>query len=98
MEEKQAALHRMILSSEGPRLEFKERFTTAIDREVVALANTGGGEILIGVADSTTRRARSEELRALSFEAEYTRYLSGASTISPQRIDDLSYNIARRKE
>jgi len=142
MEKKRVMIHQMILDGEGPRLEFKEQFTTAIDREMVALANAGGGNILVGVADdstitgledvpqrleervmglcrtniqppltpvietvslpegmvmvirvpegeqkpytangicyvragSTTRRARPAELRALSFEAEYTRF------------------------
>jgi ATP-dependent DNA helicase RecG len=142
VEDKRAKVHRLILAGEGPGVEFKERFTPAVDREIVAMANAGGGAILIGVADdstlvgleeapqrleepvmglcrtniqpaltpvvetvslaegtvavirvpegkqkpytangicyvrsgSTTRRARPEELRALSFEAEYTRF------------------------
>jgi len=142
VEEKQDIIRQMILNGEGPRIEFKGRFTTAIDREMAALANAGGGSILIGVADDsavtglvespqrleerimglcrtniqpsltpaieitplsegtvieiqvpegqqkpytangicyvragpTTRHARPEELRSLSFETEYTRF------------------------
>lgn len=134
-------VRQLILAGEGPQLEFKERFTPALDREIVALANRSGGTVLVGVADdstvvslaepprqieervmglcrnnvrptltpgittvafdegtilvitvpegsqkpytandicyvragSTTRRARPEELRALSFETDYTR-------------------------
>ncbi len=135
-------LNNIILAGEGPTVEFKERFTPDIAREIAAFANAGGGLLLLGVADdstvvgvdeplraveerimnlcrnnikppvtpqveevalgegrvvvirvpegaqkpytandicyvragSTTRRARPEELRALSFEYEYTRY------------------------
>jgi len=136
------AVRQLVLAGEGPHLEFKEQFTPTLDREIVALANGGGGTVLLGVADdstvvglaglprrieervmglcrnnirpaltpkvaavsldeglilvmtvpegaqkpytandicyvragSTTRRARPEELCALSFEADYTRF------------------------
>lgn len=134
-------IRQLIDQGEGPTVEFKREFTTAIDREIVGLANTGGGIVLVGVADNstvvgiddpqytadrvmglcrtnikppiipeiattdvdsrlvlaikvaegeqkpytasdicyvragaTTRRARPEELRRLSFDAEYTAY------------------------
>lgn len=162
MEKKKEIIRHKILGGEGPRVEFKEQFTTAIDREMVALANTGGGSILIGVADdssivglkevpqrleervmglcrtniqpsltptvevipfsdgtvvdvrvpegqqkpytangicyvragSTTRRARPEELRSLSFEAEYTRF--ERTMVTGFAFEDL--NLARLRD
>jgi ATP-dependent DNA helicase RecG len=156
MEEKRAKIHQMILAGEGPGVEFKEQFTSAIDREMVAMLNAGGGAILIGVSDdsaivgleqtpqqleervmglcrtnihpsftpdvqavsfpqgtvlvlqvpegkqkpytansicyvragSTTRRARPEELRSLSFEAEYTRF--ERTIVSGFALEDLN--------
>ena len=156
MEEKRAHIHQLILAGEGPGVEFKEQFTPAIDREMVAMLNAGGGAIFIGVSDdsaivgleqtlqrleervmglcrtnihpactpdvqavsfpqgtvlvlqvpegkqkpytansicyvragSTTRRARPEELRSLSFEAEYTRF--ERTVVSGFAFDDLN--------
>ena len=44
----------LIDQGEGPTVEFKEDFTTAIAREIVAFANGSGGVILVGVADDGT--------------------------------------------
>lgn len=153
------AIHQIIRGGEGPRVEFKAQFTTALDREIAALANGGGGDILIGIADdsaivglsetpqrleervmglcrtniqpsitptvetvslpegtvmivhvpegkqkpytakgicyvragSTTRRAHPDELRALSFEAEYTRF--ERTVVTGLTLEDL--NLAR---
>lgn len=41
----------MIAEGEGLTVEFKEQYTTKIDRDMVAFANTKGGYILLGVAD-----------------------------------------------
>lgn len=152
-------VRQLILAGEGPEVEFKEQFTPALDREIVALANGGGGTILLGVADdstvvglaglprqieerimglcrnnvrppltpevatvalnegtilmvtvpegsqkpytannicyvragSTTRRARPEELRALSFEADYIRF--ERTIVASMAFEDL--NLAR---
>jgi ATP-dependent DNA helicase RecG len=155
-------VQQLILAGEDPSVEFKEQFTTAVDREMVAMLNAGGGAILIGVSDdgaivglqdsprqleervmglcrtnvhpsftpavqvvslpegtvlvldvpkgqqkpytangvcyvragSTTRRARPEELRALSFETEYTRF--ERTTVSGFVFEDL--NLARLQD
>ncbi|MFQ5856557.1 MAG: helix-turn-helix domain-containing protein, partial [Anaerolineae bacterium] len=47
-------LRQLIVHGEGPTVEFKREFTTAIDREMVGLANGGGGIVLVGVADDST--------------------------------------------
>jgi ATP-dependent DNA helicase RecG len=162
MEVKRAEIERVILAGEGPGVEFKEQFTTSVDREMVAMLNAGGGVILIGVSDdstvvglkdtpqrleervmglcrtsiappftpdvqavplpegtvlvlrvpegkqkpytansicyvragSTTRRARPEELRSLSFEAEYTRF--ERMPVSGFALEDL--NLARLQD
>jgi ATP-dependent DNA helicase RecG len=162
MEAKRAEIQRVILAGEGPGVEFKEQFTPAVDREMVAMLNAGGGVILIGVSDdstivglkdtprqleervmglcrtnispsftpdvetvslpqgavlvlrvpegkqkpytangicyvragSTTRRARPEELRSLSFEAEYTRF--ERTLVSGFTFEDL--NLARLQD
>lgn len=154
-------LQQLIDRGEGPTVEFKREFVTAIDREMVALANAGGGSVLVGVADdstivgvddpqsvadrimglcrtnikppltpeitmveidgcrvviidvpegeqkpytandicyvragATTRRARPEEMRRLSFETEYTAY--ERIPVADTTFDDL--NVARLQE
>ena len=42
----------IIKEGEGLTVEFKEKFTPKIDRDIVALANTKGGFIVFGVNDS----------------------------------------------
>lgn len=41
----------LVQKGEGTTLEFKERFSPSIVREIVALANSIGGRILLGVSD-----------------------------------------------
>ena len=41
----------LIEQGEGTTLEFEEKFSSSFAREVVALANTIGGKVLIGVSD-----------------------------------------------
>lgn len=154
-------IRRLIDQGEGPTVEFKREFTTAIDREMVGLANAGGGVVLVGIADdatiagvddpqriadrvmglcrtnvkppitpqistvetegkfvvvihvaegeqkpytandicyvragATTRRARPEELRRLSFDTEYTTYERTPATGTG--FDDL--NLAKLQD
>ena len=42
----------MIAEGEGLTVEFKEKYTPKIDRDIVALANSRGGVIILGVDDS----------------------------------------------
>ena len=61
----------LIQEGEGKTLEFKESLSSSFARELVALANTIGGKILIGVRDdgtvigvhdSNTIRARIQDI------------------------------------
>ena len=61
----------LIQEGEGTTLEFKESLSSSFARELVALANTIGGKILlgvrddgtvIGVHDSNTLRARIQDI------------------------------------
>jgi len=45
-------LHLLIKEGEGLTVEFKERYSPKIDRDLVAFANTKGGYILLGVDDA----------------------------------------------
>ncbi|MCF7887650.1 MAG: helix-turn-helix domain-containing protein [Candidatus Omnitrophica bacterium] len=49
---KSEELKLIIKEGEGLTVEFKEKFTSKIDRDVIALANSKGGLILLGVNDS----------------------------------------------
>ncbi|MEK7384374.1 MAG: ATP-binding protein, partial [Elusimicrobiota bacterium] len=49
MRDEQVAL--MIREGEGLAVEFKERYSSRIDQDIVAFANTRGGVILLGVSD-----------------------------------------------
>jgi ATP-dependent DNA helicase RecG len=42
----------IIKEGEGLTVEFKEKYTPKIERDIVALANSKGGLILLGVDDS----------------------------------------------
>ena len=61
----------LIQEGEGTTLEFKESLSSSFTREMVALANTIGGKILLGVRDdgtvigmhdSNTLRARIQDI------------------------------------
>ena len=41
----------LIREGEGLTIEFKERYSSRIDQDIVAFANTRGGTILLGVSD-----------------------------------------------
>lgn len=45
-------LQLLIAEGEGLTLEFKERYSSKIDRDIVAMANSKGGYILLGVDDN----------------------------------------------
>lgn len=47
-------LNLWISEGEGLTLEFKEQYSSKIDRDMVAFANTNGGYILLGIADDGT--------------------------------------------
>lgn len=44
-------LELLIKEGEGLTLEFKEKYTSKIDEDIVAFANTRDGKILLGVSD-----------------------------------------------
>lgn len=49
MRDEQVAL--LVREGEGLTVEFKERYSSRIDQDIVAFANTRGGTILLGVSD-----------------------------------------------
>jgi ATP-dependent DNA helicase RecG len=51
---KAADLKILVQEGEGTTLEFKEGFSGSLAREIVAMANTIGGRILLGVRDNGT--------------------------------------------
>jgi predicted HTH transcriptional regulator len=51
---KQSDLEILLQEGEGTTLEFKEGLSASFAREMVALANTLGGRILLGVRDDGT--------------------------------------------
>ena len=58
-------LRQIVANGEGPTVEFKREFNTAIDKELVAFANSNGGLVLIGVSDDAVIVGISEDLRRL---------------------------------
>ena len=68
---KQSDLAILLSEGEGTMLEYKESLSSSLARELVALANTAGGKILLGVrddgsvkgfADSNKERARIQDI------------------------------------
>ena len=51
---KSADLDILIQQGEGTTLEFKESLSSSFSRELVAMANTVGGKLLLGVRDDGT--------------------------------------------
>src|SRR3954454_5810552 len=51
---KRSDLDILLQEGEGTTLEFKEDLSSSFARELVALANTLGGKILLGVRDDST--------------------------------------------
>ena len=51
---KESDLNILLQEGEGTTLEYKERLSSSFGREVVAMANTLGGRILLGVRDDGT--------------------------------------------
>jgi len=56
----------LIAEGEGLTVEFKEKYTSKIDKDIVALANSKGGFILLGVNDSgeVTGEKLSNQMKA----------------------------------
>ena len=68
----------LIQEGEGTTLEFKESLSSSFARELVALANTIGGKILlgvrddgtvVGVQDTNTLRARIQDISILRYRS-----------------------------
>ena len=68
---KQSDLNILLREGEGTMLEFKENLSASFARELVAMANTIGGKILLGVrddgmvvsiTDSNSLRARIQDI------------------------------------
>lgn len=58
---KAADLYIMLQEGEGVMLEYKEALSSSLARELVVLANTAGGRILLGVRDDgTVKRMRNK--------------------------------------
>jgi predicted HTH transcriptional regulator len=89
-------LRRLVALGEGPHLEFKHRVPRPdrIAREVIALANTGGGKVLLGVGDDGALvgvKDTEEELYAL-------RGALDAHCEPPVRLRIEGVRISRRRE
>lgn len=63
---KPSELEILLHEGEGSMLEYKESLASSFARELVALANTAGGKMLLGVRDDGTVKGipDSNELRA----------------------------------
>ncbi len=72
----------LIQEGEGTTLEFKESLSSSFARELVALANTIGGKILLGVRDDGTVAGRVIEMTPEQRE-ELVRLLQKGEELSP---------------
>ncbi|MCJ7569680.1 MAG: ATP-binding protein, partial [Anaerolineales bacterium] len=63
---KPAEIAILLQEGEGSMLEYKEGLSASFARELVAMANTAGGKILLGVRDDGTVKGipDSNDLRA----------------------------------
>lgn len=89
-------LRRLVALGEGPHLEFKHRVPRPerIAREVIALANSGGGKVLVGVGDDGTLvglKDTEEELFALRDALE-------THCEPPVRLEIEGVRVSRRRE
>ena len=77
----------LIAEGEGLTTEFKEKYTSKIDRDMTALANTRGGIILLGVADDgqitgeTLTNQRKAEILSLGRNCDPHVPISGISAV-----------------
>jgi predicted HTH transcriptional regulator len=83
------SLTRLVTRGEGERLEFKRRVPEGprIAREVVALANAGGGRLLLGVADDgeiTGLKYATEEIFA--FRHAVKRYCRPPAAYESEKV------------
>ncbi len=72
-------LNILIQEGEGTTLEFKESLSSSFARELVALANTIGGKILLGVRDA----------EAVQHHEMVGRYLEDQGSISRRDVAEL---------
>ncbi|UOG72985.1 ATP-binding protein [Hymenobacter tibetensis] len=84
-------LHSLIRQGEGERLEFKKKTThpTRISRTLVSLANTHGGQVLVGVDDDgriVGVRDAEEEMYLLRQAAEH--YADPPLTLRIREIEE----------
>jgi hypothetical protein len=60
---KRSELEILLQEGEGTMLEYKEGLSASFARELVAMANTAGGKILLGVRDDSTVKGIRDEAR-----------------------------------
>jgi len=85
-------LNLIIKEGEGLTVEFKEKYTPKIDRDIVAFANTRGGFILIGVGDSGKRTGETltnkmkAEITAIARNCELSIHIKKVHQAGKNRI------------
>ncbi len=86
----------MVAEGEGLAVEFKEKYTSKIDRDIVALANSRGGVILLGIIDDgkvvgekLTNRMKAE-IADLARNCEPHVALAGISQIGGMVVIEVS--------
>jgi ATP-dependent DNA helicase RecG len=91
-------LNILLQEGEGSMLEYKESLSASFAREVVALANTSGGKILLGVRDDGTIKGipDSNELRARI--QDIARNCDPPVKVLVQRVDEVTVVTVRESE
>lgn len=82
-------LDSLINQGEGQNIEFKEKYSSSLAKEICAFANASGGKILIGITDSSELKGISITNRLKSQITDIARKHESPVTILLEEVDNV---------
>ncbi len=95
---KAADLDILLQEGEGVTLEYKESLSSSFARELVALANTAGGRILLGVRDNGSVKGIEDSNQMRARIQDIARNCDPPVKILLQRIEDVTVVTVRESD